>query len=95
MDCTYLRDPPELQIFLCAEESEDPDGGSSTFVDGLKVAERMYAQSPEAFRFFASTRLGFQCIQDGVHSVAYGKNKRVVLKSQYIRPYWKTCTHYW
>ena len=72
MDCTYLRDPPELQIFLCAEESEDPDGGSSTFVDGLKVAERMYAQSPEAFRFFASTRLGFQCIQDGVHSVAYG-----------------------
>ena len=24
-----------------------------------------------------------------------GKNKRVVLKSQYIRPDWKTCTRYW
>ena len=24
-----------------------------------------------------------------------GKNKRVVFKSQYIGPYWKTCDHYW
>ena len=28
-------------------------------------------------------------------SDCYGKNKRVVLKSQYIRPYCKTCVHCW
>ena len=72
VDCTYLRDPPELQIFLCAEESDDHNGGSSTFLDGFHVAMAMYKKSPEAFHFFATTRLGFQCIQDGVHSVAYG-----------------------
>ena len=73
VDCTYLRDPPELQIFLCAEESDDINGGSSTFVDGFRVAEEMYTRSPAAFNFFSKTQLGFQCIQDGVHSVAYGK----------------------
>ena len=72
VDCTYLRDPPELQVFLCAAESEDATGGSSTFVDGFKVAEEIYNRSPEAFHFFCTTQLGFQCIQDGVNSVAYG-----------------------
>ena len=73
VDCTYLRDPPELQIFLCATESEDQNGGSSTFVDGFRVAEEMYLRNPKAFDFFSKTTLAFQCIQDGVHSVAYGK----------------------
>jgi trimethyllysine dioxygenase len=73
VDCTYLRDPPELQIFLCAAESDDEMGGSSTFVDGLRVAEEMYTRDSDAFNFFSKTQLGFQCIQDGVHSIAYGK----------------------
>ena len=51
VDCTYLRDPPELQIFLCAEESDDINGASSTFVDGFRVAEEMYTRSPAAFNF--------------------------------------------
>ena len=72
VDCTYLRDPPELQVFLCGEESDDLEGGASTFQDGFRIADEIFRQSPEAFWFFAKTKLGFQCEHDGVNTLSYG-----------------------
>eukprot|EP00946_MAST-07B_sp_MAST-7B-sp1_P005247 g5247.t1 len=71
VDCTYLRDPPQLQVFLCAAEAEGATGGESTFQDGFRVADEMFKISPEAFWFFATTKLGFQCTHDGVGTLSY------------------------
>jgi alpha-ketoglutarate-dependent taurine dioxygenase len=71
VDCTYLRDPPQLQVFLCSAESDDAAGGVSTFQDGFRVADELFKVSPEAFWFFATTKLGFQCTHDGVDTLSY------------------------
>ena len=33
-DCTYLRDPPQLQVFLSVAQLEEGQGGESVWVDG-------------------------------------------------------------
>ena len=70
VDCTYLRDPPQLQVFLCMEPGLE--GGSSTFLDGFKAAEDLHAISPEAFNFFSKVNLPFHSVHDGVKCERYG-----------------------
>ena len=61
-----------MQVFLCAEESDDLKGGASTFQDGFRIADEIFKQSPDAFWFFAQTKLGFQCKHEGVDTLSYG-----------------------
>lgn len=70
IDCTYLRDPPQLQVFICVEPGLE--GGSSTFLDGFKAAEDLHAISPEAFDFFSKVNLPFHSVHDGVKVERYG-----------------------
>ena len=70
VDCTYLRDPPQMQVFLCVEPALE--GGASTFLDGFKAAKDLHAVSPEAFDFFSKVNLPFRCVHDGVECERYG-----------------------
>ncbi|CAM9258507.1 unnamed protein product [Choristocarpus tenellus] len=69
-DCTYLIDPPGLQIFCCVAAATV--GGESTYVDGLAVGERLRTENPEAFEYFTRTLLQYQCFDNGCHYQAEG-----------------------
>lgn len=66
-DCTYLRDPPELQVFLCTHQAELGCGGESTLIDGFRAAEELFRQAPHVYDFFCDTPLAFQSIHNGVN----------------------------
>ncbi|CAM9549273.1 unnamed protein product [Scytosiphon promiscuus] len=69
-DCGYLVDPPGVQVFNCVVRAED--GGTSTYIDGFAVAERLRLESPAAFEFFSRTSLVYQCFDEGCHYMAEG-----------------------
>jgi trimethyllysine dioxygenase len=54
-DGCYWRDPPGLQLFNCAERSEDTKGGLTVLVDGFRVADELRASDPDTFQFFIKT----------------------------------------
>jgi trimethyllysine dioxygenase len=74
-DCTYLYEPPGLQIFNCIEQAKDSkrtalhsnaehdhhkiQGGASRFVDGFAVVTQLRKVAPEAFDFFTRVRFPF------------------------------------
>eukprot|EP00040_Diaphanoeca_grandis_P015674 m.80283 g.80283 ORF g.80283 m.80283 type:complete len:504 (+) comp25298_c0_seq2:209-1720(+) len=70
VDCCYLRDPPQLQVFLSVTRAPTVDGGRSTFLDGFKAAELLFTRSKEAFQFFCNTPLPYHCEHDGVSVTA-------------------------
>ncbi|CAN0368975.1 unnamed protein product, partial [Scytosiphon promiscuus] len=58
------------QVFNCVVRAEN--GGTSTYIDGFAVAERLRLESPAAFDFFSRTSLVYQCFDEGCHYVAEG-----------------------
>jgi len=64
-DCTYMRDPPGLQMLHCVAQAEE--GGENTFVDGFNALGTLRSDHPDAFDFFASTSLPFYCVDLPVH----------------------------
>eukprot|EP00041_Stephanoeca_diplocostata_P031078 m.958556 g.958556 ORF g.958556 m.958556 type:complete len:565 (+) comp23881_c0_seq2:373-2067(+) len=65
-DCTYLRDPPELQVFLCTQQADIGCGGESCFIDGFRAANELLRQAPHVYDFFCNTPLAFKCVHNGV-----------------------------
>ncbi|KAF0683414.1 Aste57867_24538 [Aphanomyces stellatus] len=65
-DCTYLYEPPGLQIFNCVLQANTDGEGSSRFVDGFHVVEWLRAHAPETYLFFVETPLHQYCIDDDV-----------------------------
>ena len=47
VDCTYLRDPPQLQVFLCETPADAGQGGESTFLDTSCAAAGLRRTHPE------------------------------------------------
>ena len=64
-DCTYMRDPPGLQMLHC--ESRAVRGGANLFVDGFSAVNRLRKVNPEAFDFFCEAKLPFYCVDMPVH----------------------------
>lgn len=64
-DCTYMRDPPGLQMLHC--ESRALRGGANLFVDGFSAVHRLREIEPEAYDFFCETKLPFYCVDMPVH----------------------------
>jgi alpha-ketoglutarate-dependent taurine dioxygenase len=69
-DCTYLHNPPGLQLFNCVVQSAD--GGSSLFLDAFKAAQVLREDFKESFDFLTSTPIKFQCVDGDTHAVAWG-----------------------
>ncbi|RHY05637.1 hypothetical protein DYB28_007235 [Aphanomyces astaci] len=67
-DCTYLYEPPGLQIFNCVLQAAaaNADEGASRFVDGFHVVEWLRKYAPDAFQFFCDTALPQYCVDDDV-----------------------------
>lgn len=64
-DGTYSIDPPGLQLFHCLAFAGS--GGESTLVDGLKIAEILRRDDPEAFALLTTIGVTGQYLGDGVH----------------------------
>lgn len=64
-DCTYMRDPPGVQMLHCVSRAHT--GGANMFVDGFAVLKTLRETYPEAFEFFCHTPLPFYCIDAPVH----------------------------
>jgi len=64
-DCTYMRDPPGLQMLHC--EARALRGGANLFVDGFSVVNRLEQFEPDAYEFFCKTQLPFYCVDMPVH----------------------------
>ena len=73
-DCTYLTQPPGLQLFNCAAQpsptAAEPLAGATRLVDGFAVGERLRRRAPDAFGFFSSTPLPFRHLAGDVHTFA-------------------------
>jgi trimethyllysine dioxygenase len=69
-DCTYLCDPPALQIFNCVSQSEH--GGHSHYVDGFRVAEIIRERDPSAFDFLSTVALRHHCLDNDASLEAMG-----------------------
>jgi trimethyllysine dioxygenase len=67
-DGTYSHDAPGLQILHCLRAAEQ--GGDSTIVDGLAIAERLRRTDPGSFAVLSTTPISGQYIGDGVHLTA-------------------------
>ena len=65
-----MRDPPALQLWTCMYNSAE--GGVSRYVDGLRVAERLYAADETAYQFFSNVAMPYQCQDDGAILAASG-----------------------
>jgi trimethyllysine dioxygenase len=82
-DGAYMRDPPALQLWTCMYGAPN-GGGASRYLDGLRVAERLEAEHPEAYTYFKHTPIPYHCEDDGTslmasapifeHSVLHGKS---------------------
>lgn len=68
-DGTYSFDPPGYQMFHCLEF--DGQGGESTLVDGVRIAERLRAERPDLFKVLCDLEVPAQYIGDGVHLKAH------------------------
>lgn len=70
-DCTYLEQPPGLQLFNCTEQSSpcatSPLAGSTRLADGFLLAERLRAEHPDTLSFFCRVALPFQHSEGDVH----------------------------
>ena len=62
-DCTYIEDPPALQVFNCVQAS--PHGGSTLLVDGFRVAADLQRDDSEAYDFLCKTPIPYHCIEEG------------------------------
>ncbi|KAG9406309.1 hypothetical protein AC1031_002634 [Aphanomyces cochlioides] len=65
-DCTYLYEPPGLQIFNCVRQAAAEGEGSSRFVDSFFVVEWLRENAPDAYKFFCETALPAYCLDDDV-----------------------------
>lgn len=67
-DGTYSHDAPGLQLLLCL--AYEAHGGKSVLVDGLRIAETLRAQTPEAFDTLTRIQVPGHYLGDGTHLVA-------------------------
>ncbi|MDJ0946816.1 MAG: trimethyllysine dioxygenase [Kiloniellales bacterium] len=67
-DGTYSEDPPGLQCLHCL--AFDGEGAVNVFADGFRVAERLRAEAPEAFRLLSELEVPGEYLGDGVHLLA-------------------------
>ncbi|RHY32677.1 hypothetical protein DYB32_002348 [Aphanomyces invadans] len=68
-DCTYLYEPPGLQIFNCVLQAKSTSSsleGASRFVDGFHVVEWLRQHAPDTYKFFCDTSLPQYCYDDDV-----------------------------
>lgn len=82
-DCTYMREPPALQLFNCTMQCKD--GGSSRFVDGFYVMRELEKQCPQALKFFTDTPISFQCFDNGTHLQTLETMVKVNDKGEFIQ----------
>lgn len=68
--CLVAVSSAPFQVFTCATQAAE--GGASIYVDGFAVAKRLRVENPEAFSFFSSTPLAYQCFDEGCHYRAQG-----------------------
>ena len=69
-DCSYLQDPPALQIFNCVSQGDQ--GGDSLYVDGFHVAQALHEQDPAAFEFLSTVAIPHHCVDVDSHMSACG-----------------------
>ena len=67
-DGTYSEDPPGVQALHCL--AFDGEGAFSVFADGFRVAARLRAEAPEAFRLLSEVEVPGEYLGDGVHLLA-------------------------
>lgn len=67
-DGTYSEDPPGLQCLHCL--AFDGEGAFNVFADGFRVAVRLKAEAPEAFRVLTEVEVPGEYLGDGVHLLA-------------------------
>ena len=67
-DGTYSEDPPGLQCLHCL--AFDGEGAFNVFADGFRVAARLRAEAPEAFRLLSEVEVPGEYLGDGVHLLA-------------------------
>jgi trimethyllysine dioxygenase len=67
-DGTYSHDAPGLQLLLCLEF--DGEGGESTMVDGLHIADVMRRDHPDHFATLSIVHVPGQYVGDGSHLLA-------------------------
>ena len=83
-DCTYMREPPGLQLFNCI--SSGVEGGDTRYVDGFQV---MNLLSQSAKEYFESTTLEFECHDEGIElksrALVFDKHSLVFRHNDYDR----------
>ncbi len=67
-DGTYSEDPPGLQCLHCL--AFDGEGAFNVFADGFRVAERLRAEAPDAFKLLSEIEVPGEYLGDGVHLLA-------------------------
>jgi trimethyllysine dioxygenase len=67
-DGTYSHDAPGAQILHCL--GHDGEGGESTMVDGLRIADELRRTAPEHYETLSTVEVPGQYIGDGAHLVA-------------------------
>jgi trimethyllysine dioxygenase len=67
-DGTYSHDAPGLQMLHCL--AFDGTGGTSTLVDGFKIAEVLRTTEPDLFHVLSTVAIPGQYIGDGAHLMA-------------------------
>jgi gamma-butyrobetaine dioxygenase len=66
-DLPNWRQPPDIQLLYCLQN--EAEGGESLFADGVRVAESLRAQAPEAFRELSEVAIDFR-FQDEAQDIA-------------------------
>ncbi len=61
-DLAYYESPPGVQLLHCMQFDSSIQGGDSTFIDAMHVAEELRGVCPDAFRILASVPATFQKI---------------------------------
>lgn len=60
-------------------------GGTSTYVDGFAVAERLRLEHPDAFAFLSRTSVSYQCFDEGCHYMAEGPVFKLGTRGQVVQ----------
>ena len=59
-DLAYYESPPGVQLLHCMQFEDSIQGGDSTFIDAMHVAEELRGVCPEAFNVLATVPATFQ-----------------------------------